>query len=772
MRNRSTPVLLILFFLGLGALWLASRSGLQTASERERAAGLVLPTLAKVEPGEVKAVEIRVPGQSRVVLEREGERRWQVVEPGRVRADATAAEALVGNLKSLERYGDSGPIEVGANAATLGVDDRATTVVLLGEDRTKPLASVRLGAIVEDRQYVREEGAEAASVVDEAKLAPARQPAEDWRDRNLFDIFSYDVASIQVDGPGRSLAVELDGPKWRIRAPIPAAGDPVAIDRLLADLATLSAVGGEAGFAAVDVEDVAPFGLSPPRFTLSIRPLGATSPDDREPRVVEFGSSPPGRPDLLYARRGGEDDILAVPARTVATLGLDPNTLRSRKVFDLDPGNVAAIEIRRGEEVYRLARLDRGWASLSPSEGAADEPTVGQLLSVLGGLETAEFLAAGGPAEDGLGDPAATIRVWEAPQKGTSPTANGWPDREADATLKLGRFDAAVRGWHARLAGDDGTTLLLPATIGETLPDGPLAYLDRTVGLDDPDTIDRITLARGGQSMELTRDAEHKEWVLTAPLKALADPSVARGLALALGRLRAEKLIAAEASAEQLAGFGLAPPYQTLRWTAGPNTPERGLDLGGPAPKGNGSRYARLAGGGPVFLLPTSALAVLTADPRLRQLVSVPADRIVEIALDSPAGTRIVAARRPAGPVAPPLKPGPGNWRVEGENLGPADEARLDLLAETLAKLTATSYVQHAGPLPAGAGLTPPTYTIRAIVAGAEKPLVLRIGARTADNLVHAALGDRAEGEVFLVPAEPFSFALPLPTLPENLFAR
>lgn len=770
MGKRSTILLLVLFFGGLGALWWARTADLPTAAERQDMAGRVLPGLMKVEPGEIARIEVEDPseGGAIVALERRGPDRWQVVEPIEAMADARRVEVLVNNLRELRKATEAG--EVSGDPSRFGLEPPSRVVRLYREGEDGPVATLALGDELERLRYVRPEGGP-VTLADTLRVEPDSVDPDDWRERGLFDIYSYDVKSVDVTGPDRRLAVALEGGRWRVVEPFRAPANAEAVNGLLADLAELEAVAGPEGFAAEDVEDLSGFGLDPPRATITLVPAGLTGSD--EPQTAHLGASPEGRDDVLYARREGQDDVLLVRSRGVAGLGSDPQAIRSRKVVDFRPEEAVAMRIEAGGVEYRLAKGPTGWNVVSPGEGPADAVDVSTLLETITALESAEFFPSDQVSRSGLDEPKATFDLWVSEEGGAPESPFGF-DRPADVSLAIGRYDVGTKLVYGQLEGDEGTVLALPEPVLKAIPEGALALRDRTVVRQDPKVVRRVELDRGGRTLTLERPAVDAAagpgaataWRVVEPKPAAADRLAATMLVDALARLRAERMVAPEA--EDPSAFGLDDPAARVSWEANSGEESRTtLVVGGSVPDRQGERYATLEGRPEVFAVGPKLLALLAAEFRDRRLLAFNPDQADRLAI-----------RGGGGELA--FRKAESSWRSEGEggSWPPGyDEEKIRAVIAALSTLTADRIVQDDGPMPEGSGLEPPAREVEVRIQAAEggQSATIRLGVPLGESRF-AAMGAEGPGAAFLIPAEPFDLPMSAPRgeegLPEDPFER
>ena len=727
MRTRLQILLLIALLGGLGALWYADRAGVPTADERRARAGRVLPGLIGVEAGRVRRVEVAGPRPISLARDAEG---WRLARPVDAAADRRRVEALLADLRDL------------APSPGTGVDSTTNAnmpiKVTLLDEVGRTLATLEVGPAAGDRRRVRADEAGEA-LVDARSLAVLDETADAWRERRPFDLVPSAVDSIAVGG---FEARRVDG-RWRVERPYRALGDAAKIDPLIATLLGLRAVDGPAGLPATDAEDLSAYGFAPPSAVVR---LGAAG---RREQVVEIGATlaDAGR---TYARRAGQDDVLALASRAVPMLAFDPSSLRDPRVFALEPERAGTIRV--------VARGDDGWKVLAPSPGAADRRAVAAMLDTLANLKALRYLDPSTAETSGLSTPTATVEVWE--QGG--PAGPEAPASPPSFALRLGRVEERAKTVFAQAEGDPAV-LVLPAAAREALaPDGPLALRDRTMLGQEPRGFRSIRLDRPGLDVTIEASPEAPDdlsaWRLTRPVDAPTEPEAVARLVVLLSGLRAESLVA-ESGAES-PEYGLDRPPLVVSWrtTAG----RGGLRVGGPVPKRLGARYGLIEGKPTVFILGAAAAEILGAEPRARRVWRFDPSQARRLSLRWPGGRRVEATRRPDAPAAEA-------WRVEGDAV---DGARLAGLVAALADLRTGRYAQHDGPVDPALGLDPPAVEIEVELLGPARPLRLKIGAKRGLERP-ATVGDGLRGAVFTLPDEGWgSWVEPPagPSLPKDVF--
>jgi len=770
MNHRTTVVLLILFFTGLIVLWWADVAGIPTAKQRRQMAGRVLPALVDTPFADVRRVEIFRDG-ARIDLNRRGGGRWQMTEPVDAAADPSRVEELVRILKDLSMVPDSG--KIAGSMWEYGLGQEAVTVRVSGTHLRTPLAELKVGDTVGDLRYVQPVGESGIEVVAARLLAALDVPANDWRDRAMFRLPTFQVASLAVTGPGRDLKATRDREEglWRLIRPYRTPADEAKMEGVLADLGAIVVADGAEGFVANDVRDFTLYGLDTPAMTIELAPL----PDSGAPQTLFVGKEVPDRADRLYARRGDQDDVVWIDAQSLRDIGMTPGALRGRRVADIQPAAVDSLSIEALGRVFELARMPSGWDLVQPSRGKADPEAVQALILGLVQLQASVFLDEGKVDEPRLKPPSLTVRAWQGPPRAGSSAGATKGDLRLD--LGIGRHDLLKKTVYARLVGDR-TILGLPDSILDVLPKNPLSYRDRTIVAVDPGRVNRLTVARGEGTYTLVAaeaPGQSPRWRMSAPVEGPGDDeSVAKVLGM-LAPLRAERLVAEEIGDGK--AFGLDAPGLSLTWSSRPEGGGgRGESSGGPQTlrislKGPTADtfYADVIGNPLVFTVGGPQIQPLLAEFRDHRVLTFPAAKVTRLVLRRPGQTLSLA--RDAGPAA-----GPSTWRRQPGSEGIRfDLSRLDALVTSLADLSVPRFTQYAGPFPESAGLHPPRLTIEVEVAGEPGKRLLRVGNAGADGAHFATAAPGDEGPVFLLAGTGWAELVKAPggagELPENVFA-
>ncbi len=758
--SRPQLVLMALFFAGLVGLWLADQTGLRTSADRAKRSGRLLPDLLEARPSELARLEI-LGGKAPIVIRRDGDR-WMIVEPVLALADRDRVEALIANLAHLHRASDPSPLD--AAPSTYGLEPPERVVRLFRDDGAGPIASLEVGKAARDRRYVRPGGETSVELADARLLSALDGDPADWRDRSLFRLSSFEVARLEVTGPGPPWTILRDGGHLRIQEPILAPADPSKVEDLFAGVCGLKVAAGPEGFVAESLDRAKEYGLDPPSRTISV-----VSAEGKR-RSIQVGASVPGHPGEVFARREGLAEVVKMDASALAPLDADPHLLRSKKLADVVPERVVSLRVEAGGIVHRLVREANRWKVVEPASavGPADPQTVASLVSGLATAEAAELLQPDKvPARAGLETPTLRIEVWE-----DDPPGLGLDPGKPVAAVALGIRDRPRKVVFAKADGDS-TVLMLPDSSLDLGPSGPLAFRDRAIVANRPGRMTRLVVIRENRTVALEPTGEppdYAKWRMKAPVTGPVDRDNLAAIDVLLSGMRAETLVADSPRPE----FGLDSPWMTVIWSAlpvGASTPEeRTLRIGAERPEGRGSRFAMVSGYPWVFALAPRSLAILLGELKDRHLVALAPDSIGSMVVSSPDRSLSFEKAAPG--------PGqPGGWRFgSGSEGSPEDLNRASGLATALAGLRVDHYSQYLGPIPPETGLDRPLLTVEAHLKGSPQIVKLRFGRIRPDALrfVTAEHGD--SGAVGLLPntsAEPWGGFLnvPKPELPENPFA-
>jgi Domain of unknown function (DUF4340) len=739
-NNRSTLILAGLFFAILIACWGLQRAGVLTDKERRLRETRILPALIDVPELSVQRVEIDR-GKERLVFERRGQGmgRWSMVEPVEVAVQPTHLETLVRNLKELRKSPDSG--NVAGPPDSFGLAPPVATVKLWGaaaaesQSAAEPIAALALGKTVRNVQYVRDASTEAIEVADPKLLSAVGLPLNDWRERVVMAVPSFQVASVTIRRPEQVIRAERGKRgQWRLSAPINVPANPAKVESLIAALSSLRVVDGDKGFVADNVKDFAPFGLVSP---LTIE-MTTTRPGD-SPLVLHVGKPVPDQPERIYVRQGDQDDVVIVDAKALSEVPTGAAALRSQRVADIEPAAVTEIQIETKIGTFAVSKRPNQWELTSPRTEKADSESVMALLNRIDALQASEFFEPSRIGNAELDPPVMTIKIWESAR---APSGTSASVGEPALVLRIGKHDALRKTVFARLDNDQ-VILALPDTILEVLPRNAFAFRDLEVLSLNPADIRKLTITRGVRIDELEPDknGEPNRWRLLRPTNARADVRSVTQVIAVLSRLRADQFVSD--SADDLKKFGLDHPVLEIAWES--DRAHR-LVVGSPVPRSS-AYYAKTDDLSFIFTIKTEVLKPFEAEFRDHTVLSFPAAKAQRVVLRWTWPKRDVAFRQRVQAAK-----GQPEWVDEpGSDAAGIDQSRISPLVKALSQLETPRFVQYDGEIPPATGLLRPRLTVEVELGSPAATRVIRIGYPTNDGYVFAAEGTSSSGPVFLL---------------------
>jgi hypothetical protein len=512
------------------------------APAREKAESLRGRVLA-VETKDVREIALARGGET-LRLRREGDA-WELVEPVRARAHRGNVESalaafvtakidreIVARPASLEEFGLDKP----AAEVTLTLKDGKTLSVSLGGKNPT-------GVWV----YARERDKPAVFVLGESVLREATRPVADLRDRTVLTYDRKDVSSIEIVTSDTTMAVERDGPRWKLTRPVALRADREVVDELVGRVLEVQVK----EFVDDAPKSLTPWGLDRPgRLTI------VTGKDkDRTSRALLVGRFDDKKKGF-YAMRPGEPSVLLIPEALWNSIPRTVAALRDRSVVEVDRDKIERIELENAHGKVALAHEDKGgWKIVAPEPLAADQSAAGSILARLSEMRAQGFLT----------DDASGIGRWLA-KPAVRVTLTG-KDGGARTTILLAPSAETRGGSPTAYAGVEGRG---PVVLVQRPPLAELEKLSltelrdrRILGDFEPRDVQRIRVRAGTQRVLLERSGE-TEWKLVEPTRGAAKRATVDTLLFALRGLRWTEIAAPEG--EEAGKYGLDAP--TLEVTA------------------------------------------------------------------------------------------------------------------------------------------------------------------------------------------------------------
>ena len=411
-------------------------------------------------------------------------------------------------------------------------------------------------------------------------IATTRDAAELRRYAAVFD--PADIDEIDITRGGETVGLRRENGGWRLTAPVADRASPEAVDRLLAAVRYLEVHDRQ---SATDPASVPESGLGTPRARLELR-------GEKDLRI-DLGADT-AMPGEIFARLGGEKNILRVPG-TIAELATAPaQSFRDPRLTDLVPEDIEKFTVHRADGEMTV-RQERGrWLIEKPVRAPADPRAVREFLEPLLALRVTEFGAGA--------DTAATTGLLPGETAAASFTPRGGGEA---LDIEVARPSApGAKSVPARLASRGGD-LQVDAEALRLFTISPEALRDRTLGFVDPDTVDKIRVEADGSTITLQR--EGNGWVSRDDGRNMSSDAVDNLIAV----FNAARVVSFRTAATP-AGTGLDNPPLRVAFYAwlSENTAEEpagghviaGADLGAQAP--DGGIYARAAGSDETVTIP------------------------------------------------------------------------------------------------------------------------------------------------------------------------
>jgi hypothetical protein len=347
-----------------------------------RTGGGPVKVLPSLKAAEATSVQVRPAAQLEIRAERTNGT-WQLTEPLVYPAQAVSIEKLLAELEALrpapyitarelrnrpntdEEYGFAAP-----QASIIIEQPGYTTRVRVGA-KTSP----------GDQVFVQVVGTEGVYVVDAGFLKYLPRSADDWRDTALINLNVLALDRLAVTNGTKTFELRRDGTNapWRMVYPLQArANNPKAEQ----SLQTLQDVRVRQFVSDNPKADLDAFGLQPPELEVALGQ--GTNIVAR----LQFGKSPTNDTRLVYARRLGLNNIVAVRKDLLAPWYAPVNDFRDPFLVTWTTP-VAVIEVY-GQDSFSVQQTNEAWRVL-PQDFPVDAGLLKELVSALRGLQIVEF---------------------------------------------------------------------------------------------------------------------------------------------------------------------------------------------------------------------------------------------------------------------------------------------------------------------------------------------------------------------------------------------
>lgn len=407
-----------------------------------------------------------------------------------------------------------------------------------------------------------DERAEQSKKVLSLKSADVKTVDIAWGDQKVR--LEREAAPPKADGAAAE-AAPAPAESWRLVAPLQAAADRFAVDRLLDSLTNLDKQ------RTLEGADRNELGLEKPRATVVLE-------SDKGKTTLEIGAEVPTANSMAVAVAGSSDAYM-VSNGIYADLTKAPGDWRSKDLFTGNREDISRLTIESGGGKILLGKRGEEYWLESPLTDRADREAVGKVLGDLTSLRVTDFLD--------KPDKTAAEMGLEPPQGVVEAVLNGKSDPfrvELGAPLAT---DANRR--YARAAGVLFDT---DSKLGEALGKAADAWRSLAWSGFEVYRVDKASFKDAAGELEVERSGP--DWKRGKDLVSFTPVS---DLLYALSSARADKL-------EDKAAVALAQPALSATLTASDKAVET-LSLY--APLADGHVPATVSGRDAVLLLPKSS---------------------------------------------------------------------------------------------------------------------------------------------------------------------
>jgi hypothetical protein len=201
--------------------------------------------IVKIDPATVTAADVTANGKTIALTKAAGE--WTMHAPIVARADASAAESLVGHVESAEMKSVASASPSPEDLKKFGLDKPRATVHVQGGGTT---TTFLVGGKADDgTAYIRVEGKPDVYTIDGANAEDFLKGPEDYRKHELFDFRAFNATRVEITREGKTLTLERvraekagTADTWKRLTPTAGDAEREKVESFLASLADIRAV--------------------------------------------------------------------------------------------------------------------------------------------------------------------------------------------------------------------------------------------------------------------------------------------------------------------------------------------------------------------------------------------------------------------------------------------------------------------------------------------------------------------------------------------------
>ncbi len=511
-----------IFYLTVAAACLGLLLWLVEQRDREQRATDDLPSKLFPEYNPARIERLRIEHEDWILEVEQRDRDWQIVHPFRGRADAARIHnilAYVDRLPIREKLTREQREARGLLMRHFGLDAPHTRLTLADTDREYSIW-VGVESPLQDGLYIQAAAMPHILLTDRRFSDVLPQTKDDLRERSLVtgmpaDIFRLDIRP--YGGTYVQLVRDQQG-DWMLRQPMAARADREAIHKRLERLFDARAKQFLPERTSALLAD---YGLEDGEATVQVSVWGTTMDHGED---VFLGKPVDADPDLVYARRGDGTSVFTVPRHILDAFLVEPDALRDKRLFRIEPWDVTGFELRDREDSVTLRRKDYHWKVVRPVQWNADYAKA--LEMVVQACELRVLQIVDDPctnlAELGLSPARYELTLWGEPDQATNALLR---TPESAKQVQIGARTEDGKAYYARghdedfiftLAADQLDGLLIGTNQAGLAFTDPLIYHGRSVLAVDPATVKRIEIQRGETHQIVERDPEGK-WIAEKP---------------------------------------------------------------------------------------------------------------------------------------------------------------------------------------------------------------------------------------------------------------
>jgi hypothetical protein len=509
---------------------------------------------------------------------------------------------------------------------------------------------------------------------------------------------------------------------WRIQAPLQDRADTPTINSLLALVSGLRHDSKITLDKGQEKEKLAELGVDSSTVQARFK-------SDKGKEITLLIGKDSAVEGKVYVRVEGTPAVYVIRNELRNQVSKKPDDFRDKKLSDTAPSLVQKFHVKSADGELEMEKKNNHWNILKPLSARAVDTKVNDLLANVLNAQVSQFLPETPTAEQGLGEPRATITFNLEGQKDP-------------IILQVGAAPAGDENKeksHAKLSTRAAVTVLANSALDPLLKARLADLRDRKLLRVESDVVDRLTIeAKAGAPFVLARKGEG--WVRKDGDKDIViNESMASRLLTELIAAEATNLVADSASPEEMEKYGLAKPEVkvTLSSYASENTAETKAGekplatlAFGTVEGDNG--YAKLEQEPFILAAPKTLIAGIPTHAIQLQplaLAEVKPDDVTKVQITTGETTVTVEKKE-------------NDWKLaSGE--GTVNQSAVQGVVAVMATLRAQKWI---GPTDAPAqGLEKPEMTVSIDVKQGDKTstLKLQIGASTDENTLYATLSGK-----------------------------